>query len=59
VAHPPATPHHRGGLDLGWLAACLGLVVAATLLAGPAGGWRRRGSGRAAFATLLRAGARQ
>jgi hypothetical protein len=48
--------HH--GIDLGWLAACLGLIVAAALLAGPAGGRRERRSARAVFATVLRAASR-
>jgi hypothetical protein len=51
-----AGSHH--GIDVGWLAACLGLIVAAALLAGPAGGRRERGSARAVFATLMRAGSR-
>jgi hypothetical protein len=52
----PASGHH---VNLGWLAACVGLVAAAALLAGPGTGPRRnRTSARRVFATLLRAGSR-
>ena len=47
-----------GGFDLGWLAACVGLVAAAALLAGPRRDAARRGTGRAVFATLMRAASR-
>jgi murein DD-endopeptidase MepM/ murein hydrolase activator NlpD len=45
VASAPVTPRHHG-IDVGWLAACLGLVVAAALLAAP--------SNRAVLARLKR-----
>jgi hypothetical protein len=63
VSHPPAAertdaPPRSRGIDLGWLAACLGLIVAAALLAGPGAGRRERPRARGVFATLLRAGSR-
>lgn len=54
----PAPPHNPGGLDPGWLAACIGLVAAAALLGRSAGGDRRRESARAVFGALVRAGSR-
>ncbi|HYH59772.1 MAG TPA: hypothetical protein VD790_11210, partial [Thermoleophilaceae bacterium] len=58
-AHPrDALPERSGGLDLGWLAACIGLIAAAALLARPGGDRRDRPTARAVFATLLRAGSR-
>jgi hypothetical protein len=57
-ALPAADPRRSGGIDVGWLAACLGLIVAAALLAGPRAARRERGSARAVFATVLRAGSR-
>lgn len=46
------SPHH--GVDLGWLAACLGLVAAATALGHPDGTRRAAKRGRATVAGLLR-----
>jgi hypothetical protein len=57
-ARTAADPRSSGGIDIGWLAACLGLIVAAALLAGPGTARRERGSARAVFATVLRAGSR-
>jgi hypothetical protein len=57
--HAAAHASRHGGVDLGWLAACVGLLLAATLLAAPvrrAGG--RRPSARAAFGALIRAASR-
>jgi hypothetical protein len=55
AAAPRASAPVRGGLDMGWLAACAGLVAAAALLAkprGPAGSYRRgRRAATAAAAT--------
>lgn len=67
AAHPPTTgaassaaaAHGRPGVDAGWLAACLGMVAAAALLAGPGAGRRPRMPARAVFGQLLRAGSRQ
>jgi hypothetical protein len=53
-----APTHHPDGLDAGWLAACIGLVTAAALLGRSAGGDPRRGSARAVFGALVRAGSR-
>jgi hypothetical protein len=38
VRHSTARPpgHHRGGIDVGWLAACLAMVATAALLGRPA-----------------------
>ena len=50
VARPPAAHAvARHGIDLGWLAACLGLVAAATLLARPR---RGRLTARRAFSSV-------
>jgi hypothetical protein len=58
-AHPrDSAPARSRGIDLGWLAACIGLIAAAALLAGPGGGRHARPKARAVFATLLRAGSR-
>jgi hypothetical protein len=51
-------PHRRasaGGIDLGWLAACIGLIAAAALLGSPRAGGGGRLPGRGAYRTLLRA----
>lgn len=56
-ARSPRAPS-RGGIDLGWLAACAGLVAASALLAGPAGGRPRPRIARAAFGALIRAASR-
>jgi hypothetical protein len=63
TATAPAPPREaarpgRGGIDLGWLLACVGLVAAAALLTGQGGGRRARPSARTVFATVLRAGSR-
>ena len=56
VAHRDAgpAPSGRGGLDIGWLAACVGLVAAACALGRPDGAKAAAVRGREAFATLLR-----
>lgn len=54
----PRGPGHGGGVDIGWLAACAGLVLAAVLLAGPRSGGGRRPSARATFGALVRAASR-
>jgi hypothetical protein len=59
AASHPASRGRRGGINLGWLAACIGLVAAAALLAGPgAGGRKGRWFGGAAFTALFRAASR-
>ncbi|MEA2423363.1 MAG: hypothetical protein QOF55_2462 [Thermoleophilaceae bacterium] len=50
----PAPGRHRGGLDLGWLAACLGLIAAATALGHPDGARRAVARGQARLGSLLR-----
>ena len=55
---PPPASDEPGGLDAGWLAACLGLVAAAALLAGPHGARRGQAPVRTAFGALLRAASR-
>ena len=56
----PATPHHshaapqHHGIDLGWLAACLGLVALATALGHPTGTTRLANRSRARITALLR-----
>jgi hypothetical protein len=56
---PAAAPSAAGGgLDVGWLAACVGLVAAAALLARPREGGPARRPARTAFTALLRAGSR-
>jgi hypothetical protein len=58
TATPEGEATRRGrGIDLGWLAACSGLVLAAALLARPRAGGPRRPPLRAALAMLLRAAA--
>jgi hypothetical protein len=61
-AQPSATPSSprseataggRGGIDLGWLAACLGLVAAATALGHPDQARRAAERGHAGFRALL------
>jgi hypothetical protein len=47
-----------GGLAMGWLAACAGLVAASALLAGPRGARRGQAPVRMAFGALLRAASR-
>ena len=57
ASRPQATRHAhmpRHGIDLGWLAACLGLVAAATALGHPDGTRRAAKRGRATVAGLLR-----
>jgi hypothetical protein len=54
----PAARPHKGGVDAGWLAACIGLIAAAALLGRSAGVHRRSGSARAVFGALVRAGSR-
>jgi hypothetical protein len=49
-----AGPGHSGGLDLPWLAACLGLVAAACALGRPAGTRAAAVRGRDVFASLLK-----
>jgi hypothetical protein len=51
---PAPGPGGDGGLDLGWLAACLGLVVAATALGRPDAARAAAGRGRAVAGALLR-----
>ena len=48
----------EGGVDAGWLGACVGLVAAAGLLAGPHGARRGHAPVRTAFGALLRAASR-
>jgi hypothetical protein len=65
-AHPVAAAHgaHRSpgshsGIDLGWLAACIGLIAVATALGHPDGARRVAERGRARLEALLRPAARQ
>jgi hypothetical protein len=60
-ARPAPTPspgqgdaRGRGGLDPGWLVACIGLVAAACALGRPNGAKASAVKARAAFASLLR-----
>jgi hypothetical protein len=48
--------HHGGGLDSGWLIACMGLVAAACALGRPDGASASARRAREAFGSLLRAG---
>lgn len=57
-AAPARASGGSGGIDVGWLAACAGLVVAAALLAGPHGARRGHAPVRTAFGALLRAASR-
>jgi hypothetical protein len=63
-AAPSATPHGRGsnsghgGIDLGWLIACLGLVAAATALGRPDAARKLAARGRARFGAMLRPASR-
>jgi hypothetical protein len=51
-----SAPHH--GIDVGWLAACLGLVAAATALGHPDATRRIAGRGRARIGTMFRLASR-
>jgi hypothetical protein len=51
---PVAGSRGRGGIDLGWLAACVGLVVAAFALGHPERARAAAGRGRRTAAALLR-----
>jgi hypothetical protein len=53
-ASRPDTAHPHGGIDVGWLAACAGLVLAAGLLAGPGRRRANPSSARATFGALAR-----
>jgi hypothetical protein len=67
TAHPPHVSHATGshhathphhGIDLGWLAACLGLIAAATALGHPDGTRRIATRGHARIGALLRPASR-
>ncbi len=57
---PSVGPRHKhGGIDLGWLAACIGLVIAATLLAHPDHALKVARRGRYGLGALLRSAPRR
>jgi hypothetical protein len=58
AANAPASHPRRRGIDVGWLAACLGLVLAATALGNPAATRRAAVRTRVALGALLRPTAR-
>jgi hypothetical protein len=51
-AHNSAGSHH--GIDLGWLAACIGLITVATVLGHPDAARRTAARGRSRLDALLR-----
>jgi hypothetical protein len=54
----PATTGSRHGIDVGWLAACLGLIAAATALGHPDGTRKLTARGRARIGAVLRPASR-
>jgi hypothetical protein len=54
ASRPHGSRTDTGGTDLGWLAACLGLVVAATALGHPDQARKLAARSRTGLATLLR-----
>jgi peptidase M23-like protein len=57
--HPRSVTHRAGkGIDLAWLAACVGLIAVATALGHPAGTRRTVARGRSGLGALLRPASR-
>jgi hypothetical protein len=57
-AHDRGSRSHDGGLNVGWLLACLGLIAAATALGGPDATRKLATRGRIRLSGLLRPASR-